>query len=177
MVELLSGPWGPLVIFLLRICDVSMATMRMLLIVRGSRRLAPFLSFFEILLWVIAVGVVVRNLTSPLHVLSYAGGFAAGTAVGMWLEGKLALGICTVRAILRQPAEELATTLRSSGFGVTELTGEGREGPVEILYTVVRRRHVPAVLGTIDAQAPDAFVTVQNDATVRRGWIQGMRRR
>lgn len=177
MVELLAGPWGPLLIFLLRICDVSMATMRMIFIVRGSRRLAPFISFFEILLWVVAVGAVVRNLTSPLHVIAYAGGFSAGTAVGMWIEGKLALGVCTVRAILRGAGGKLADGLRGEGFGVTELTGRGKEGPVEILYTVVRRRHVPAVIGRIETRDPGAFVTVQNDATVRRGWIQGMRRR
>lgn len=117
MVELLAGPWGPLLIFLIRIVDVSLSTFRMLLVVRGSRVVAPLIGFFDILLWLLAAGAAIRNLSSPAHVLGYAAGFAAGTAVGMWLEGKLALGICTVRAISREPQRALATELRERGHG------------------------------------------------------------
>ena len=88
MVELLSGPWGPLLIFLFRIVDVSLGTLRMLLAVRGRRVLPPLIGFVEVSIWVLAAGSVVQNLASPLHVVGYAGGFAAGTAVGCgWRPG------------------------------------------------------------------------------------------
>lgn len=177
MMDLMSGPWGPALIFLLRIGDVSIATMRVILMVRGSRLLAPLLGFFEILLWIVAAGAAIRNLSSPWHVIGYAAGFAGGTAVGMWLESLLALGVCSVRAISRGSQRELGEDLRRRGFGVTELSGRGREGPVELLYAVVRRREVPEVLESIEVLDPDAFVTVQNDAVVHRGWLYQARRK
>lgn len=177
MVELLSGPWGPLLIFFLRMVDVTMATMRIILVVRGARVLGPLLGFVEILIWVVTVGAVVRNLGNPPHILGYAAGFSAGTAVGLWVEGKLALGFSTVEVVSRQSASGLAVALRALGFGVTELMGEGREGPVRILYSVVRRRKIPALIRTVEEQDPDAFVTVHGDMVVRRGWLHGARRK
>lgn len=177
MVDLLSGPWGPVLIFGLRIVDVTMMTVRVLMIVRGARATATIISFFEILVWVLAAGAVIRNLGSPLHAVGYAGGFAAGTTVGMWLENKLALGVCSVRAFSRDPQNELVRELRERGFGVTEQQGRGRDGAVDILHAVVRRRDVRDVVHTIEGHDPDAFVTIQNDAVVHRGWMYGTRRR
>jgi uncharacterized protein YebE (UPF0316 family) len=91
--QLFGGPWGPLVIFLLRIVDVSLATVRMLLSVRGQKLLVPLIGFFEVLIWLFAAGNAIRHLSSPYHVIGYAGGFAAGTAVGLWVEEKLAFGL------------------------------------------------------------------------------------
>lgn len=177
MVEILSGPWGPLLIFGLRIVDVSLMTIRVLMVVRGKRAMAALLSFFEVLIWVLAAGAVIRNLASPWHAVGYAGGFAAGTAVGMWIESLLALGVCSVRAFSRETGGGLVAELRGKGFGVTEQIGSGREGPVDILHAVVRRRDVRHVLEVIDRHDPDAFVTIQNDAVVHRGWLLEARRR
>jgi uncharacterized protein YebE (UPF0316 family) len=168
MIELLGGPWGPLVIFLLRIVDVSMATIRVTLIVRGARWAAPAIGFFEILIWVVAVGAAIRNLSSPLHVIAYAAGYAGGTAVGMWVESRLALGWGVVRTFTRGEQGQLATALRDEGYAVTEQPGLGKSGPVAVLYTVVRRRMIPNVLAIITRIDPQAFVTIQADATVLR---------
>ncbi len=177
MIELLAGPWGPLVIFLLRVVDVSMGTMRTLLMVRGHRVAAPALSFFEILVWLVAAGAAVQNLASPLHAVSYAAGFAAGTATGLWIEDRMALGVATVQAFSRDPHPELAETLREEGYGVTRVSGEGREGPISILSTVVRRRNLDDVIHRIESADPDAFVTVYEDTQIRRGWVPGARRK
>lgn len=177
MLELLAGPWGPLLIFALRVIDVSMGTMRTLLVVRGRRVAAPLLSFFEILIWLVAAGAAIRSLSSPLHVVAYAGGFACGTAVGLWVEESLALGITTVQTFTRAEAGPLADRLREEGWGVTEVAGEGREGRVSILSTIVRRRHVSEVIAAIEEADPDAFVTVYDDTRIRRGWVPGSRRK
>lgn len=177
MVELLAGPWGPLIIFLFRIGDVSLGTLRMLLAVRGGRLLPPLIGFAEVLIWVLAAGSVVQNLSSPLHVIGYAGGFAAGTAVGLWVEARLALGVATVQAVTRDVTVDVAAALRDLGFGVTRVIGHGRDGEVAITYTVVRRREVPGVLRAIELAAPGAFVSVQDERIVRRGWLTGARRK
>lgn len=169
--DLVAGPAGPAVVFLLRVTDVSMATMRMLLIVRGHRYLAPLIGFFEILLWVTAIGIVVQHLGSPLHVIGYAAGFATGNFLGLLIEERLALGLATVRTVVREGGAELAGQLRGEGFGVTETIGQGRAGPVEVLYSVLPRRRVARCLTLIDAHAPDSFVVVDEPRTVHRGWF------
>lgn len=123
----------------------------------------------------VAAGAVIQNLSSPLHAVSYAAGFASGTVVGMWLESKLAFGICSVR-VSTDSQRKLVETLRDRGYGVTEQEGRGREGLVAILYTVVRRRDVRDVTRTVERHDPDAFVTVQNDAFVQRGWLYPAKR-
>ena len=176
MIDLLAGPFGPALIFVLRVIDVSMGTVRVTTIVRGPRWVAPLIGFFEVLIWVVAVGAAIRNLSSPLHVIGYAGGYAAGTAVGMWAENRLAFGWGVVRAFSRTGGDDLADALRDAGFQVTEQDGMGKSGPVAVLYAVVRRRSVPRVLSIIGGHDPQAFVTVQNDASVRRAIIPDPKR-
>lgn len=174
---LFAGPYGPLVIFLVRITDVSMATMRMLLTMRGARVAVPLIGFFESLLWVLAVGSAIRNLDSGWHVLGYSGGFAAGNVVGLWLEERLAVGLASVQVMARTGGVELAEALREVGFGVTEFLGQGREGRVEVVHTVVRRRQLDDVLRIVDRWGPDAFVSVEEPRTIRRGWLFPKRRK
>lgn len=177
MIELLSGFWGPFIIFGLRIVDVSLATMRMLLTMRNARKLVPILGLFESLIWVVAVGTAIQNLHSVWHIIGYAGGFATGTAVGLWLEGKLAVGLATVRIITKNAGEEVAESLRDRGFGVTEFAGQGRQGKVEMIYTLVKRRQIQSVLDVVEREDPDAFISVEEPRTIRRGWLFQKRRK
>ena len=168
---LFAGAWGPLLIFVLRIFDVSLSTLRILLSMRNQRVLVPIIGFFEVLIWIFAVGSAIRNLESMWHVLGYAGGFATGNIVGLWIEGKLAIGLATLRIISRAGGVEMAEALRERGYGVTEFFGQGREGRVEIVYTAVARREIPRVLDEVARWDPDAFVTVEEPREVRRGWM------
>lgn len=174
---LFAGPWGPLLIFFLRIIDVSMATMRMLLAMRNARMIVPLIGFFEVLIWIFAVGSAIRHMDSPLHVLGYAAGFATGNFVGLWLEERLAMGLASVQIISRFGGVELADGLRERGFGVTEFIGQGREGRVEVIQTVVRRRHIEDVMEEVDRWDADAFVAVGEPRTIRKGWMFPARRK
>jgi uncharacterized protein YebE (UPF0316 family) len=169
--QLFSGPWGPILIFGLRIVDVSMATMRMLLIMRSQKLLVPLIGFFEVIIWIVAVGSAIRNLDSVWHVLGYAGGFATGSLVGLAIEEKLAVGLASIQVISQHGGVELAEALRGRGFGVTEFAGQGREGKVEVVQTVVLRRQIPEVIAEVDRWDPDAFVSVEEPRTIRRGWM------
>jgi uncharacterized protein YebE (UPF0316 family) len=177
MTELFAGPWGPLLIFSLRIVDVSLATVRMLLVMRNQRVAVPIIGFFEASVWVLAIGTAIQNLHSVWHLLGYATGFATGSVVGLWIEGKLAMGLATVRIISRNEGEEVAEALRNQGFGVTEFAGYGREGKVELLLTLVKRRQIGKVVDTVEAMDSDAFISVEEPRSIRRGWLFGARRK
>lgn len=175
--ELLAGPAGPFVVFALRLCDVSLATLRMLMIVRGRRAIAPLIGFVEVMIWVVAIGAVVQHLDSPFHIVGYASGFAAGTFLGLLIEERMALGLATIRTVVRTGGPALAASLRDEGFGVTEMVGKGRQGPVEVLYSVIPRRGVDRCLEIIDEGAPDSFVVVDEPRSVQRGWLLSRRRK
>lgn len=177
MTELFAGPWGPVLIFGLRVVDVTLATLRMLLTMRDQRVVVPVIGFFEALIWVVAIATAIQNLQSPWHVLGYAGGFAAGTVVGLWVEGKLAMGLATIRVISRAEGEQIANALRAEGFGVTEFDGYGRQGKVELLMTLVKRRQIGDVLKIAEELDDDAFISVDEPRTIRRGWMFPTRRK
>lgn len=177
MIELLSAPIGALLIFLLRIVDVSLATVRLLMSVRGRKLVAASLGFIEILIWITAVGTALQNMSSWMHVVAYSGGFAAGTFVGLTIEEKLAFGLAILWITSRHSGVELAEALRSMGFGVTQSTGQGREGAVQMLSTAVRRRDLRKVLKEIERWDPQAFVVVEEPKAIHRGWLFSQRRK
>jgi uncharacterized protein YebE (UPF0316 family) len=169
--SLFALPWGPLVIFALRIVDVSLDTMRVLSAVRGARWVAAGLGFFQALIWIVVVGNAIRYLDSIWHVLGYAAGFGAGTLVGISIENALAYGLATVRVVSREGGVEIAAALRERGYGVTEFGGQGRDGRVEILNSVVQRQDLEAVMRIVDTWDPGAFVTVEEPKLLRGGSV------
>ncbi len=151
----------PPLIFAARIGDVSLGTIRMVLVIANHRYLAALLGFFEVCIWALAVGGVIKFLDNPVALVSYAGGFAAGTLVGMIIEDRIALGYRVVQVISPNSDDCLSTRLREKGYRVTRLEGSGRDGPVEIAYTVIRRRKLRELIDLVNTTAPDAFVTIE----------------
>jgi uncharacterized protein YebE (UPF0316 family) len=76
----------PLMIFFARVCDVSLGTVRIIFISKGIRYLAPFVGFFEILIWLLAISQIIQNLTNRYYYIFYAGGFACGTFAGIIID-------------------------------------------------------------------------------------------
>jgi uncharacterized protein YebE (UPF0316 family) len=169
---LFAGAYGPLIIFCLRIVDVSMSTVRILLAVRGYKVVVPIIGFFEVLVWVFAVGNAIRFLDSGWHLLGYAGGFATGNIVGLLIEERLAIGYATIRIVSTHAGVEMADALRNIGFGVTEFAGQGRDGRVEVVYTVCMRRDIARVVDEIERWDRQAFITVEEPRDIRWGWMQ-----
>lgn len=167
--QLFASNWGALVIFLLRIVDVSADTMRVIFAIRGKRGIAAVLGFFQAIVWIFAVGNAVKHLDSMLHIFGYAGGYAMGTWVGITIETAIAYGFATVRVVSRTAGVEIAHALRARGFGVTEFPGFGRDGAVEILNSVVQRSHVDDVVKLVVQWDPEAFVTVEEPKVLRGG--------
>jgi uncharacterized protein YebE (UPF0316 family) len=151
----------PLLIFIARIFDVSIGTVRMIMVISGHRIASAALGFLEVLIWVLAVGGAVEQLGNPIAVLAFAGGFAAGTLIGMTIEKRLAIGFRVVRVINPKPGLDLAGALREQGYTATRLEGNDREGPVEIVFITIRRKAVPELLERIAEVTPSAFLSVE----------------
>lgn len=151
-----------LAIFLARILDVSIGTLRTILIIRGHRVEGAVLGFFEILIWVGAAAQVITRLEEWYLVLAYAGGFATGNYVGSWLESRLALGSEIVRAI-STAGVNLRERLDQEGFGVVALAGQAAGGtPVEVLFVVESRRRVPRLLHVIEEADPECVYSISD---------------
>jgi uncharacterized protein YebE (UPF0316 family) len=159
----------PLLIFLARVADVTLGTLRIIFVSRGKRRLAPVLGFFEVLIWVIAIGQLVQNLGSPTSYFGYAAGFAAGNFVGMLIEDRLAIGTLIVRAIIPVGGDEVMQRLHDAGFGVTGVDGHGSSGPVKLVYVVVKRKHIKHVTSLIHSVYPKAFLTIEDVRSTEEG--------
>jgi uncharacterized protein YebE (UPF0316 family) len=149
----------PIMIFLLRMVDVSIGTLRIVFIARGTKFIAPILGFFEILIWLIAIRQIFNNLNNIACYLAYAGGFATGNFVGIYLEKKLALGYEVVRIITRSNADNLIKSIKKAGFGITTIDGEGATGLVKIIFTIIKRKNLPEIIELINKHNPKAFYT------------------
>ena len=122
-----------------RITDVTLGTLRTVYVIQGRRGTSWVLGFFEILIWILAVSQVIQNLSYPAYAVSYAFGFASGNYIGMTLEKWLATGRQVVRVFTRK-GDRIATQLRSEGFRVTSFRGEGRDGPIDMIFIEIPRR-------------------------------------
>ncbi|HRQ76729.1 MAG TPA: DUF5698 domain-containing protein [Phycisphaerales bacterium] len=150
----------PVLIYFARIGDVSIGTVRTILVIGGHRYISAILGFFEVIIWVLAVGGVIAHLTNPWALLAYAGGFASGVMVGMFIEDRIALGYRVIRIISPNVQINVCERLRERGHFVTRLEGSGKTGPVEFAFMVVRRREVPKVRADVAEIDPQAFMSV-----------------
>lgn len=151
---------GALLVFLLRVVDVSIGTVRMLYTVRGRRLPAAGLGLIESGVFIFAISRVFQDLsTHPWNMVGYACGFAAGNAVGITLEQWIGSGWVLARIISRDRSAALLAALRDAGFGVTAVDGRGKEGAVLVLFVVTRRRQGEAMLRLVRDTDPDAFIT------------------
>lgn len=164
----------PLLIFCLRICDMTLDTLRIIFMTKGLKRLAPIIGFFEILIWIIAITRIMQNLHNWVCYVAYAGGFATGNYVGMLVDEKLAIGHELIRVITKRDATELANALRSDGYGVTTVKATGMQGEVGIVYIVANRKNQKQAIQIIQQYNPTAFVTIQSIHYVNRSLARNM---
>lgn len=172
MLEWLSIPTYlmPLLIFVLRVADMSLDTLRVLFVIRGRKPLAWLLGFFQSALWVIAITSVLSNLDNLWNVIGYAGGFATGNVVGMTIEEHLAIGFGHMRIISSRRGTAIAEAIRRAGYAATEIAGRGKDGTVAVINCSVRRRDVQDLRNQVYAIDPEAFVTIEEIRPLHRGF-------
>lgn len=152
----------PILIFLGRLTDVTLGTIRIILISRGLRRVAPLVGFLEVLVWLVVLATVIDQLDRPLNFIAYAAGFASGTYVGMLVESKIALGLLAVRVVTEDDASALLGELREARFGATDFAARGLQGRVRFILTVLPRRDLSRLLDIVRRRHPGAFVTISD---------------
>ena len=172
MLELLNIPtvYYPLVIFGLRVCDMSLDTLRVLFVVRGRKPLAWFLGFFQSALWVFAITSVLCNLDNLWNIVAYAGGFATGNVIGMTIEERLAIGHSNMQIISPTRGSAIAESIRTAGYAATEMPARGRDGTVSVISCSIRRRDIIRVRDQVEKIDPEAFITVEDIYPIHRGY-------
>jgi len=161
----------PIFIFLARIIDVSLGTLRIVMIAKGQKRIAPFLGFFEVLIWLIAIGRIMQNLDNWVCYIAYAGGYATGNYLGMLIEEKLAVGIVQLQIITGNDPDKLIGALKQAGYGIThhDAVGGASGNLVSLIYSIVRRNDVNKVASIIHENIPDAFYSIGDVRYVNKG--------
>jgi uncharacterized protein YebE (UPF0316 family) len=163
---------GALVIFGLRVLNMTLDTLRVLFTLRGKKTLSWIFGFLVSLIFVFLLTSILSNLNSPLYIVAYSAGFATGGVVGMWIEEQLAIGFTNIQIISPRLGVVMAQKLRDSGFAVTEIPARGKDGMVSMLSLSVRRKQVVDVEKIINKCDEGAFVTLEDVRPVRRGFFR-----
>jgi len=159
----------PLLIFLSRIADQTIGTIRLIFLSKGFKHLAPFLGFFEVIIWLVAVGQIMQHLDNVLCYIAYGGGFAMGNYIGMTIEERLSIGNVMIRIIPKNNSRELIKFLRENNYGVTSVAAEGSQGMVDIIFTIIKRKDIDHVVSIINDFNPNAFYTIEDIKSIKEG--------
>jgi uncharacterized protein YebE (UPF0316 family) len=180
---LLSDSWVftwvilPILIFLARIGDVSIGTLRLIFIARGFKYYAPFLGFFEVIIWLLAIGQIMQHLDNFMCYIAYGLGFATGNFIGIILDEKLSLGTVLVRIVPKIDPAELISRLRAEEFGASLVDIEGMTGKMKMIFAIIKREDLKEVMAIISEHNPAAFVTIEDVKTAQEGYFRMTRRR
>ena len=153
-------------IFALQTANITVGSMRVVMLVRGHRLIAGGLALLESLVWVYAAGQVINDLGNPIKVAAYVLGFGTGTIVGMTVERWLALGKTLMRIVAPVDSPQVVDALRERGFFATVVNAEGRDGNVRIVFSVIPRKHIRAIEELVSETNPHAFVTFEETRTL-----------
>jgi uncharacterized protein YebE (UPF0316 family) len=162
-------------IFVLRIVNSALGTVRVIVTVHHQRLIASVLSFIEALIFAVVIANVVNDLSNFLNLMAYCGGFALGNYLGMMIEARYITSYMTATIITQSRGHDVAAALREQGYGVTETLGEGRDGTVTMLRSVLLQRDVPQLLKVVRQVHPDAFVSVEEARAIHKGWVRAAR--
>jgi len=159
----------PILIFIARICDQSIGTVRLIFVSKGFKYLAPLLGFFEVIIWLAAIGQIMKHLDNIVCYAAYGGGFAMGNFIGIYLEEKLSIGTVIMRIIPRNEAAELIAYMKEKNFGITMVNAEGSLGKVKMIFSIINRSDAKNVIGIINELSPEAFYSIEDVKSVSKG--------
>ena len=161
----------PLLIFVARILDVSIGTLRLIFVAKGYRLYAPILGFFEVLIWLLAIRQILNHIDNPMCYIAFGLGFGVGNYIGIRLEEKLSLGTVMVRVVPKLDTSDLIGQMRREGFGASLVDIEGMSGKLKMIFTVTKRKDLKTLLKIIKSNNPNAFVTVEDVKTAKDGYF------
>jgi uncharacterized protein YebE (UPF0316 family) len=152
----------PLFIFLARIMDMSLDTLRIIFVNRNLKYYAMISGFFEVLIWLMVIRQIFQQLNNPLCFIAYAAGFASGNFIGIMIENRISIGRVIIRIITGREADVLVDFLKSSGYGITVIDAEGTKGSVKVIFTIVERSDITHIIEKIKRHNPQAFYSLED---------------
>ncbi len=167
----------PLLIFLARITDQTIGTLRLIFLSKGYKFIAPFLGFFEVIIWLLAVSQIMKHLDNVMCYVAYGSGFAMGNFIGMAIEQKLSLGSVIIRLILKRENYELINELNNQNFGLTIVDAVGSRGKVKVIFSIIKRKDVKHFVSIVDDFEPGAFYTIEEVKSANEGVFRAMPKR
>jgi uncharacterized protein YebE (UPF0316 family) len=170
--ELFNWVVLPMLIAIARIMDVTIGTIRLIFVSRGYKYIAPLLGFLEVIIWLLAISQIMQHLDNIMCYIGYGAGFAAGNYIGIFLVEKMSLGTVVIRIIPKKDTTELVTRLREANYGVTSIAAEGKTGPVQVLFSIVKRKDLKEALQLVNSYSPNAFYTIEEVQTVNEGYFR-----
>jgi uncharacterized protein YebE (UPF0316 family) len=159
----------PLVIYFARMTDVTLGTLRIVMISKGKRKIVPIIGFFEVLLWLIAIGQIMQNLSNVMCYFAWAAGYATGTFLGLTIEQALAIGTQVIRVITNKNSDDFLEDLKKKKHGFTVIDGQGAMGPVKVIFIVAERKNVKEISEFIDHHLPGSFYSVEDIRETNQG--------
>lgn len=159
----------PILIFLARICDQTIGTLRLVFLSKGFKILAPILGFFEVIIWILAVGQILKHMDNFLCYIAYGGGFATGNYIGLIVEERLSIGNVIIRIITKNDAFELIADLQRHNFGTTIVNAEGSRGEVKIIFSIIKRTDSKKYISIINSYDPSIFYSIEDVKSVKEG--------
>lgn len=167
----------PVLIFLSRLGDVSLATLRHLFLSKGLKRVVPIIGFFEVIIWLIAIRQVFNNLNNIACFIAWAGGFSFGTYVGMIIEERIAYGMQIIRVISNADSTKLTNEFKDIHQGYTIVDGEGVQGSVKLIFVLVKRTNKEHIINLIHTHLPDSFYSIEDVKNSSMGMFSEPRRK
>jgi uncharacterized protein YebE (UPF0316 family) len=167
--SLFEYPYLPFMIFFARICDVTVGTLRIIFVSKGMKRVAPFLGFIEVLIWIVVISQILTKANDWICYIAYASGYATGNYIGMMIEERLAMGVYLVRVFTLNDGSELVRILNGKGFGATCLKGHGMTNEVDVVETVVSRKNMDTVETLIKTFDTETFFVVEDVRSTQKG--------
>jgi uncharacterized protein YebE (UPF0316 family) len=175
--DLLGPEFVPILIFVLRVANNAIGTIRLILMSQNRRVWGFAFASLESLLFAYTAGQVITDLENVPKLGAYVLGFAVGGYVGVAIENRFYHVYDDVSIIAdRATAHEIAIALREADHGVTEIYGEGARGEVAELKVIAHRRDLNDVLKLAREIKDDAFITVEQSSFIRNGWIHAHHR-
>ena len=159
----------PVLIILARISDVTIGTLRIVMVSKGQKKIAPFLGFFEVIIWLLAMSKIIQNIDNWVAYIAYGLGFAAGNYIGLLIEEKLAVGIVHLQIITRTNADNLIAKLKAKGYGITYHDAYGVNEKVAVIYSIIKRGDINEVIEIIRTYNPHAFYSIEEVKFVNKG--------
>ncbi|MDR2580445.1 MAG: DUF5698 domain-containing protein [Fibromonadaceae bacterium] len=162
----------PMLIIMARMCDVSLGTLRIILVGKGHKNVAPFIGFVEVLIWIFVVSQIIQNLDKIQYYVAFALGHACGTFLGIKIENKLSLGQVIVRVITNHNFEELTNSLKERNLNFTTMDAAGKFGPVKVILIITQRHLLKETIKIIEAKDQNFFYSIE-DVKYVKGTLPG----